>query len=160
MRPTKIDYYLNIATEIATRATCLRRNYGAIIVKDDRIVSTGYNGSPRGCNNCSEVGKCKRNEMGIPQGQNYDKCLSVHAEQNAMLAASKEEMQGAILYLAGIEVETGEIIGLPIPCLLCKKMLINAGVDKVIARTNKNGKLGHKVMRICSFLTDVNDLNQ
>lgn len=138
-RISKADYYLNIAAEVAKRGTCLRRNYGAVIVKNDEIISTGYTGAPRGSSNCCDTGSCRRQELNIPSGQRYELCRSVHAEMNAIISASRAEMQGATLYLAGWDVETGEQLDNPEPCLLCKKCIINAGILEVI--TKRRGEL-------------------
>ena len=102
-RISKRDYYLSIAAEVSKRSTCLRRQYGAVIVKNDEIVSTGYNGAPRGEDNCCDIGTCWRERNNIPHGEQYEKCVAVHAEQNAIISASRREMLGATLYLAGFE---------------------------------------------------------
>ena len=132
----KTEYYLEIAAQVAKRSTCLRRQYGAVIVKNDEIVSTGYNGAPRGEENCCDVGSCWRERNNIPHGEQYEKCVAVHAEQNAIISASRQEMLGSTLYLAGFE--NGEILENPEPCLICNKLIKNAGIEKVI---NKNGEV-------------------
>ena len=137
-RRDKINYYLDIAETVLERGTCLRRNYGAIIVKNDSIVSTGYNGAPRGCRNCSDMGTCRREELNVPSGQRYELCRSVHAEQNAIIAAKREEMLGATLYLAGRDAKTRELITNCTPCALCRRFIINAGIEKVICRTSRD----------------------
>lgn len=129
MRPDKNVYYLGIAKSVAQRSTCLRRKYGAVIVNHDEIVSTGYNGSARGNNNCCDVGACWRESHGVPHGEQYEKCVAVHAEQNAIISASRQEMVGATLYLYG--EENGEIIDAS-PCLICNRMIQNAGITTVI----------------------------
>ena len=135
-RVSKTDYYLNIATEVARRGTCLRRNYGAVIVKNDRIVATGYTGAPRGSLNCCDVGTCRRQELNIPSGERYELCRSVHAEMNAIISASQEELNGATLYLYGWEMKDGEFSA-PVlhaePCMLCKRMIVNAGIVDVVS---------------------------
>lgn len=144
-RISKHDYYLNIAAEVARRGTCLRRNYGAVIVKDDRIISTGYTGAPSNAVNCCDKGVCYRQEHDIPSGERYELCRSVHAEMNAIIMASKEELKGAVLYLAGWQMENGEFSRLlehAEPCLLCKRIIINAGITEVIARDSGNAKSG------------------
>lgn len=138
-RRDKINYYLDIAETVLERGTCLRRNYGAIIVKNDSIVSTGYNGAPRGCRNCSDMGSCRREELHVPSGQRYELCRSVHAEQNAIIAAKREEMLGATLYLAGRDARTQELIATCTPCALCRRFIINAGIERVICRTSPDG---------------------
>lgn len=134
IRPGKDEYYLSIAREVAKRGTCLRRQYGAVIVNDDQIVSTGYAGSPRGVANCVDLGTCLREELAIPSGQRYELCRSVHAEMNAVIHASRAQTLGAKLYLAGIEVASGEPTERPEPCLLCRRVIINAGISSVITQ--------------------------
>lgn len=131
-RISKDTYYLNIAKEVATRGTCLRRNYGAVIVKNDEIISTGYTGAPRGRINCNVLGHCYRIDNNIPSGQRYEACRSVHAEMNAIISASRDKMIGATLYLYGWDVENGCEKKNPKPCTLCERMIINAGIEKVI----------------------------
>ncbi len=133
-RPDKINYYLDIAQTVSQRGTCLRRKFGAIIVKNDSIVSTGYAGAPRGRINCCDRGTCLREEMAIPRGERYELCRSVHAEANAIIAASREEMLDADLYLACTDPKTGESIGGTTSCQMCKRMVINAGIKRVIVR--------------------------
>ncbi len=136
MRVDKQSYYLDIAQTVAERSTCLRRKYGAIIVKNDEIVSTGYNGAPRGRFNCSEVGFCTRQNLNIPSGERYELCRSVHAEANAIISAPRHEMLGADLYLAGFDAQTGEELPFAECCSMCKRMIINAGIKSVVARGN------------------------
>ena len=135
-RPDKIEYYLSIAKAVAMRGTCLRRKFGAVIVKDDRIVSTGYVGAPRGRINCSDRGKCFRMENNIEPGTRYELCRSVHAEANAIINASKEEMQGAVLYLCGVEND-GTTTKNANCCSMCKRLIINAGIKYVIIKTEE-----------------------
>lgn len=129
MRPSKYEYYLGIAEAVAKRSTCLRRQYGAVIVKDDRIISTGYNGSARGEDNCCDKGVCWREEHNIPHGQQYEKCQAVHAEANAIINADPSDMIGATLYLAGFE--NGEKISNPAPCEMCRRLITNAQLYKI-----------------------------
>lgn len=136
-RIDKINYYLDIAETVLERGTCLRRNFGAIIVNNDQIVSTGYTGAPRGRKNCSDLGFCIRMERNIPRGERYELCRSVHAEANAIIHASRDQMIGAIMYLVGVEVETGEYVKNTTSCAMCKRMIINAGIDKVIVRNDQ-----------------------
>lgn len=127
-RISKDEYYLAIAQTVALRSTCLRRQYGAVIVKNDRIISTGYNGSARGEENCCDVGECWREAHGIPHGEQYEKCAAVHAEDNAISQAGRESI-GATLYLAGFED------GKPIeakPCLMCERKIKNAQISKSV----------------------------
>ncbi|MCF8032731.1 MAG: dCMP deaminase family protein [Desulfarculaceae bacterium] len=133
-RPSKDAYYLNLAREVSHRGTCLRRRYGAVIVKDDQIVSTGYAGAPRGVANCVDLGVCLRQEMDIPAGQRYELCRSVHAEMNAVIHASRAQTLGAVLYLAGVEVADGLPTAHPEPCLLCRRVIINAGIAEVVVQ--------------------------
>lgn len=137
-RVSKDNYYLDIAQVVSERSTCLRKKYGAIIVKNDTIVSTGYNGAPRGRKNCSDLGYCMRENLGIPRGERYELCRSIHSEANAIIAASREQMLGATLYLCCTEPKTGEIVGGTNSCMMCKRMIINAGIDRVVIRNTKD----------------------
>ena len=136
-RVTKQNYYLDIAQTVSERSTCLRKSYGAIIVKNDSIISTGYNGAPRGRKNCSDLGHCMRNKLGIPRGERYELCRSVHAEANAIIAAPRDQMLDATLYMVGINSETGELESGTCSCMMCKRMIINAGISKVVVRDTK-----------------------
>jgi dCMP deaminase len=137
-RVSKDNYYLDIAQVVSERSTCLRKKYGAIIVKNDVIVSTGYNGAPRGRKNCSDLGYCMRENLGIPRGERYEMCRSIHSEANAIIAASREQMLRATLYLCCTEPKTGEIVGGTNSCMMCKRMIINAGIDRVVIRNTKD----------------------
>ena len=137
-RVSKDNYYLDIAQVVSERSTCLRKKYGAIIVKNDTIVSTGYNGAPRGRKNCSDLGYCMRENLGIPRGERYELCRSIHSEANAIIAASREQMLGATLYLCCTEPKTGEVVGGTNSCMMCKRMIINAGIDRVVIRNTKD----------------------
>ena len=134
-RTDKTNYYLDIAETVSKRSTCLRRKYGAIIVRNDEIISTGYNGAPRGRKNCLDMGVCTRKEMGIPSGQRYELCRSVHAEANAIISAARNEMIGGTLYLAGVDFDSGNLLTDTTPCSMCRRLIINAGIKEVIART-------------------------
>lgn len=136
-RRDKINYYLDIAESVSKRGTCLRRNYGAIIVNNDEIVSTGYVGAPRGRKNCSDLGYCLRQKMNIPRGERYEMCRSVHAEANAIISAERTKMIGSTLYLVGKEVDTGEYVKDATSCSMCRKMIINAGISTVIIRDDE-----------------------
>lgn len=136
-RRDKINYYLDIAETVAARGTCLRRNFGAIIVKNDEIISTGYVGAPRGRQNCCDLGYCTREKMNIPRGERYELCRSVHAEANAIISAARSDMLGATLYLVGKEYVGGAYVANANPCAMCKRMIINAGIEKVIVRDDK-----------------------
>ena len=137
-RIDKINYYLDIAETVASRSTCLRKKYGTVIVNHDQIISTGYNGAPRGRINCSDYGECTKKKL-LPDERHtgYDACRSVHSEQNAIISASREEMMGATLYLVGYRTESDDYEEGAAPCLMCRKILINAGIDKVIVRVDK-----------------------
>lgn len=128
-RPDKEQYYSIIAMDVASRSTCLRRQYGAVLVKNDEIIATGYNGSPRGEVNCTTRGCCWREKNRIPQGERYEECVAVHAEQNAMISASRAEMIDSELYLYGFDVKQGESIEAA-PCKICMRMLKNAGIRR------------------------------
>lgn len=136
-RISTTDYYLQIAGEVAQRSTCLRRQYGAVIVKNDEIISTGYNGAARGVTNCCDVGECWREKNNIPHGTQYEACVAVHAEQNAIISASRQEMIGATLYLAGFENGQKMTTGIQ-PCVICMRMIMNAGILRVITEENKH----------------------
>ena len=133
-RIDKENYYLDIAQTVAGRSTCLRRCYGAILVKSDEIISTGYNGAPRGRRNCVDLSYCTREALNIPSGERYELCRSVHAEANAIIHASRSEMTGATLYLVGVDAQTEELVPDASPCSMCKRMIINAGISRVIIR--------------------------
>ncbi len=133
-RIDKENYYLDIAQTVLERSTCLRRCYGAIIVKNDEIVSTGYNGAPRGRKNCVDLGYCTREAMNIPSGERYELCRSVHAEANAILSAARSETIGATLYLAGRDAKTGELLSDATSCSMCRRFIINAGIKRVVIR--------------------------
>lgn len=132
VRLSKDEYYLGIAKAVAQRATCLRRIYGAVIVNNDEIVSTGYNGSAREEANCCDIGECYRESMHVPHGQRYELCKSVHAEENAIISASRQEMRGSTLYLWGMDVDTGKKLPNPEPCLQCWRRIHNAGIVRVV----------------------------
>ena len=134
-RISKENYYLDIAQTVLERATCLRRVYGAIIVKNDEIISTGYNGAPRGRANCVDMGYCSREAMRVPRGERYELCRSVHAEANAIISAARRDMVGGTLYLVGRNAQTGELLHDATSCAMCRRMVINAGLSKVIIRT-------------------------
>ena len=133
-RTDKHNYYLDIAQTVSERGTCLRRNYGAIIVKNDQIVSTGYTGAPRGRKNCIDVNFCTREARNIPSGERYELCRSGHAEANCIIAASRDAMIGGTLYLVGVDFKTGELVENATSCAMCRRQIINAGIDKVIVR--------------------------
>ena len=133
-RVSKENYYLDIAETVIERSTCLRRRYGAIIVKNDEIISTGYNGAPRGRQNCVDLGYCTREAMQVPRGERYELCRSVHAEANAIISAARRDMAGGTLYLVGKDAPTGNILTDATSCAMCRRLIINAGLDKVVIR--------------------------
>ena len=135
-RVSKENYYLDIAEVVLERCTCIRRHYGAIIVKNDVIVSTGYNGAPRGRKNCSDLGRCIREELAIPRGERYELCRSIHAEANAIIAAPREQMLDATLYISCTS-PTGELVPGTCCCAMCKRQVINAGIRSVVVRDTK-----------------------
>ena len=137
-RVSKHNYYLDIAQTVAERATCMRRMFGAIIVKNDSIISTGYNGAPRGRQNCTDLNFCMREKLQIPRGERYEMCRSVHAEANAIIAAPRDQMLGATLYQTCVDPADGSIIGNICSCMMCKRMVINAGITTVIFRDTKD----------------------
>ena len=135
-RISKDEYYRNIALAVARRSTCLRRQYGAVIVKGDNIIATGYNGSARGEPNCCDVGECWRQAHNIPHGEQYEKCVAVHAEDNAISQAGREAI-GATLYLAGLED------GKPIkaePCMMCERKIKNARIKEVVVDADRSNR--------------------
>jgi len=133
-RRDKDNYYLDIAETVLERGTCLRRRYGAIIVRNDEIISTGYAGAPRGRVNCCDLGYCEREKNNIPRGERYEMCRSVHAEANAIISASRNEMLGGTLYLVGRECSDGSYTPNANSCSMCKRMIINAGIARVVVR--------------------------
>ena len=137
-RRDKTNYYLDLADVVSKRCTCLRRHYGAVIVKNDEVISTGYVGAPRGRKNCTDLGYCVRNKLNIPRGERYELCRSVHAEANAIISAEREKMIGSTLYLSGREVETDEYIANSNSCSMCKRLIINAGIQTVIIRNTED----------------------
>lgn len=145
-RVNKSKYYLDIAKAASKRSTCIKKHYGAVIVKNDEIIATGYNGSPRGCLNCSDIGLCSREHEGnhTRNDGNYGTCKAVHAEQNAIISASRNEMKDSVLYLYGEEFGKGLFVGTmewneiknPEPCPICARMLLNAGIKYVFNNEN------------------------
>ncbi len=144
-RVSKVNYYLDIAETVAERSTCLRRHFGAIIVKNDVIISTGYNGAPRGRKNCTDLGTCYRDKMNIPRGERYELCRSVHAEANAIIAAPRDQMLGATLYMCCTNPADGSVMGGTCSCMMCKRLVLNAGIEKVVVREDKENYTEYKV---------------
>lgn len=150
-RRDKTNYYLDLAETVSQRCTCLRRHYGAVIVKEDEVISTGYVGAPRGRQNCSDLGYCLRQKMGVPRGERYELCRSVHAEANAIISASRRDMLGATLYLVGKEVDTGNYIENAVCCSMCKRLVINAGIEKVVVRDDRES---YRVIQVKDWIED------
>ena len=137
-RMDKVNYYLGIADAVLGRSTCLRRKFGAIIVNEDEIIATGYNGAPRGRKNCVDLGYCTRKKLCIPAGERYELCRSVHAEANAIISAARKQTLGGTLYLVGRDAETHEIYPQTTPCAMCRRMIINAGIQRVVCRVGED----------------------
>jgi dCMP deaminase len=145
MRKDKINYYLDTAEVTAERSTCLRRKFGCVLVKNDEIIATGYNGAPRGRRNCDDLNKCTREELNIPRGERYELCRSVHAEANAIISVARKDAIGGTLYMACINGGTGELEPNTTSCLMCKRLIINAGIKEVIVRNTKSDYSIYKV---------------
>ena len=137
-RVDKINYYLDLAEVALERSTCIRRKWGAVIVKNDEIIATGYNGAPRGRKNCIDLDYCMREKMQIPRGERYEMCRSVHAEANAIISASRRDLIDATIYMVGVEASNGEYVAHARPCAMCKRMIINAGIKNIVVRNTKN----------------------
>ncbi len=155
-RVNKVNYYLDIAQTVLERSTCLRKKYGAIIVKNDTIVSTGYNGAPRGRKNCTDLAFCMRDKLEIPRGERYEMCRSVHAEANAIIAAPREQMLDSVLYMTGVDAKTGELIPDSCSCQMCKRQIINAGISQVVVR---NTPTEYTVYNVCDWISDDDSLS-
>ena len=138
MRRDKINYYLDLAEMVSNRGTCLRKRYGAVIVKNDEVISTGYVGAPRGRKNCIDLGTCVRTKLNVPRGERYELCRSVHAEANAIISAPRDKMIGSSMFLCGLEMDTNEYVRNSSCCSMCKRMVINAGIEKVYIRDTKD----------------------
>ncbi len=154
-RIDKENYYLDIAETVLERSTCLRRCYGAIIVKNDEIVATGYNGAPRGRRNCMDLGYCTREAMQVPSGERYELCRSVHAEMNAIISAARRDTLGATLYLAGREAKSGELPHDATSCSMCRRVIINAGIDRVVIRS---GERDYRVVHVEDWVREDDSL--
>lgn len=157
-RLSKHDYYLNIAKEVAQRGTCLRRRYGAVIIKDDQIISTGYVGAPRSAPNCIDIGVCHRQKLNVPKGQRYELCRSVHAEMNAIINAARAGVSvlGSRLYLYGEDLENNLQIVEAGPCVMCRRAIINAGIKEVIIKLPNN----MKIVDVNDWINDVDSETQ
>ena len=155
-RIDKENYYLDIAQTVAERSTCLRKKYGAIIVKDDAIIATGYNGAPRGRKNCNDLNFCMREKLQIPRGERYELCRAVHAEANAIISAPRDQMLGSTLYQTCVSPEDGSIVGDICSCMMCKRMVINAGITKVIYRDTKDD---YRIVDVQEWIDDDDSLS-
>ena len=155
-RIDKTNYYLDIAEAVLERSTCIRRMFGAIIVKNDEIIATGFNGAPRGRENCCDLNYCLREKLNIPRGERYEMCRSVHAEQNAIISASRKDLIGSTIYLVGKEYKNGEYVSNSNPCMLCKKMIINSGIEKIIIRDDKNN---YRVVNVDEYIKNDDSLS-
>lgn len=155
-RISKENYYLDIAQTVAERSTCMRKKYGAIIVKNDVIISTGYNGAPRGRKNCNELHFCMREKLCIPRGERYELCRSVHAEANAIIAAPRDQMLGATLYMACVNPDDESLVPGCTSCMMCKRQVINAGISYVIVRDDKNN---FRVIDVNDWIVDDDSLS-
>ena len=154
-RISKINYYLDIAQTVAERSTCLRKAFGAIIVKNDTIVSTGYNGAPRGRKNCMDLGYCTREALNIPSGERYELCRSVHAEMNAIISAARRDPLGSTMYLAGRQAATGELLQHATSCTMCRRLIINAGIERMVIRT---GEMDYDVVKVQEWIDEDDSL--
>ena len=154
-RVSKENYYLDIAQTVSERSTCLRRRFGAIIVKNDSIIATGYNRAPRGRKNCDDLGYCFREKLGIPRGERYEMCRSVHAEANAIIAAPREQMLGSTLYMVCTNPEDGAVMSGTSSCMMCKKLAINAGIERLVVRDDKEN---FRVINVSDWIEDDDSL--
>lgn len=150
-RRDKINYYLDLAEIVSQRSTCLRRHYGAVIVQNDEVISTGYVGAPRGRKNCTDLHYCVRQKLEVPRGERYELCRSVHAEANAIISSSRNKMLGSTLYLVGIECDTGEYVKNASSCSMCKRQIINAGIAHVIIRDTKDD---YRIVHVQKWIDD------
>ena len=154
-RISKENYYLDIAQTVSERSTCLRRRFGAIIVKNESIIATGYNGAPRGRKNCDDLGYCFREKLGIPRGERYEMCRSVHAEANAIIAAPREQMLGSTLYMVCTSPVDGSVMPGTSSCMMCKKLAINAGIEKLVVRDDAEN---FRVINVSDWIEDDDSL--
>jgi len=155
-RISKENYYLDIAQTVSERSTCLRKKYGSIIVKNDVILSTGYNGAPRGRANCIDIGYCMRDKLMIPRGERYEMCRSIHAEANAIIAAARERMLGATLYMVCVSPKDHSLMAGTSSCMMCKRLIINAGIETVIVRDTKDE---YRIIDVASWVEDDDSLS-
>ena len=156
-RIDKHNYYLNIAEVVLERGSCLRRIFGAVIVNRDKVISSGYNGAPRGRQNCIDRGVCMRQEFKVPSGERYELCRSVHAETNAVIHASHEETTGSSLYLVGKETKNNIYVNGTTPCSMCKRVIINAGIETLITRIDKENFI---ITKVCQWIENDETLEE
>ena len=156
-RRDKDNYYLDMAESVSQRCTCLRRHYGAVIVRDDEVISTGYVGAPRGRKNCTDLDSCIREERKIARGERYELCRSVHAEANAIISAARRDMLGSLMYLTGIDMSTNDYVENASSCAMCKRLLINAGISKLIVRDTKDT---YRVIEIADWVINDDSLEE
>lgn len=154
-RRDKINYYLDLAQTVAHRSTCLRRYYGAVIVQNDQVISTGYSGAPRGRKNCCDLNRCIRDELKVPRGERYELCRSVHAEANAIISASRNDMIGGTLYLVGLEVDGSYVLNAN-SCSMCKRLIINSGIEHVIIRDTVDD---YRIINVKKWIDDDESLD-
>ena len=155
-RVSKENYYLDIAQTVAERCTCLRKRYGAIIVKNDVILSTGYNGAPRGRANCIDLAYCMRDKLNIPRGERYEMCRSLHSEANAIINASRDQMLGGTLYMVCTDPKDGSLVAGTNSCMMCKRQIINAGIETVIYRDTPDT---YRVVNVADWIDDDDSLS-
>ncbi|MGN0520588.1 MAG: deoxycytidylate deaminase [Candidatus Fimenecus sp.] len=155
-RRDKINYYLDLAEMVSQRSTCLRRHFGAVLVQNDEVISTGYTGAPRGRKNCSDLNYCVRQRLNVPRGERYELCRSVHAEANAIISTSRDKMLGSTLYLVGIECDTGDYVENASSCSMCKRLIINAGIQHVIIRDTKDD---YRIIHVQKWIEDDESLD-
>lgn len=156
-RKDKDNYYLDIADTVLIRGTCLRRNYGAVIVKNDEIIASGYSGAPRGRKNCIDLGWCRRDAANVSRGTHYELCRSVHSEANAIISASRRDMIGSTLYLVGRDAKTNRLVENASSCAMCKRLIINAGIEKVVIRDTESE---YRKINVCEWIENDDSLSE
>ena len=152
----KINDYLDLAEEISKKGTCLRNNYGSVIVNNDKVISTGYTEAPKGRKQCCDLGECRRRKYNMPSGEGYDKCRTVHSEVNAIINPAREDMVGATLYLVGINARNGKYKENAMPCGQCRRTIINAGIKTVVVRDTKTD---YRTIEVSSFVENDDTLD-
>lgn len=162
-RPSKVMYYLEIAKATSARSTCLKNHCGAVIVQHDQIVSTGYNGAPRGRRNCVDMGECYRVIHDIPSGERYEKCRSIHGEANAIIDADRSKMLNSTMYIYQYDPINECVRKNPGCCQMCQRMIINAGIEEVIFADpdgigREGGAYGYRVQKVKEWVENETDL--